>query len=97
MPQSHYWIYSRSAPGRPETSLKTGYDLEVYLDIDDTEYLMGTYDIDTATDDQDQEGQSGQIMAKAKGSRRLNQWASDTDYDYWSQTKQTSRVPQLLV
>ena len=67
-----------------------GMDAEVYEIVDGNEYLLGTFDVNTVSNEIKEAGKMNEVVGKGKATRRLSQWESDTSIDYWSQTKQVS-------
>lgn len=58
-------------------------------------YTHGVYEIDAILMDKNESGASRHILGRSKSMRRLSQWSADADYDYWSQTKQSSNASDL--
>lgn len=75
--------------------LKAGNILEWYCQVNGTSFKLGTYSIDAVLDTREVGGRDFSVVARSLSGKYLASWNSDSSFDYWSQTKQSSQVVEL--
>jgi hypothetical protein len=83
-------------PYRYQSSLlKAGNILEWYAEVNGTSFKLGTFSIDAVLDTREVGGRDYAVVARSMSGKYLASWNSDSSFDYWSQTKQSSQVVEL--
>ena len=95
-----------SAPSRPARArftlkptysplVKSGNIFDWYAAINGTEVRVGRFGIDGVIGTQDGQGKDFDVITQSLSLKSMADWESDSSFDYWSQTKQTSRASNI--
>lgn len=87
--------YNITLPAATAALIKGGDVIEVRIVVNGTEATIGYMGVDGLASETTVDAESASVTGRGLALKRLSQWTSDNDYDYWSQTKQTAS-PMLL-
>jgi len=72
-------------------ALKAGAEVDFEVSVNNEYHKLGTFGIDALPRSNYNQEKSLQLNAKSIALKRLGQWESDASYDYWSQTKVSTK------
>jgi hypothetical protein len=75
--------------------LTAGNIIDWYVTVNNVEAKLGTFSIDVVLDSREGNGETISLIARSLGCKYLSAWNSDSSFDYWSQTKQSSDVSEM--
>jgi len=70
-------------------TIETGDQAEIHAIVNSNDVKLFTIGVDSVTEDNTIYGDLSAVTGRGYGIKKLSQWASDSDLDYWSQTKQS--------
>lgn len=76
-------------------SIDLNNEIEIYTTANAQTVLMATIGADNTVEEITPEGRALAVTGRGLGIKRLSQWTADSDFDYWSQTKQYSAPAAL--
>jgi len=67
--------------------MRPGSEVDFYATLGGTSAILGVFNIDTINLQYGEQGEIKAITARALATKNLDTWQSDSNFDYWSQTK----------
>lgn len=75
--------------------LKAGNLIDLYAKVDGAQARLGRFAIDMVSGAKEESGKSKSLVARSLSMKGLATWSSDSSFDYWSQTKLTTKASDL--
>lgn len=75
--------------------LKSGNLIDWYARVNGIEARLGRFAIDMVSGSSEEMGETKSIVARSLSMKNLATWQSDSSFDYWSQTKLTTKASDL--
>lgn len=76
-------------------ALRAGSRAKLEVKVNDEYSNLGTFNLEALSRPVENPGTALELALKSESFKRLSQWASDTPYDYWSQTKSSILAKEL--